>query len=145
MQPRWKFVGSIGDVDPIAYGGGFVYEDELGNYSPEMDFLEPAPDGVWEKMGDKTPLHVFRIILENDATAEWWYERLDGVAKFVGCPVEELQQMAKSDVVMEKALLYQDLVHYFGFDNFDPEPLSWTEGEAYIKYASEMEKMHERR
>jgi hypothetical protein len=40
-QPRWKFVANLGDVNPLDYGGLFVYVDETGIYPPEMERVEP--------------------------------------------------------------------------------------------------------
>jgi hypothetical protein len=68
-QPEWKYVGRIGDVDPISYGGGFVYEDVTGVYPPELSYIEPATDEEWEKYTnadneDALPLQVYRIVLD---------------------------------------------------------------------------------
>ena len=54
QQPRWKNVGHIGDVDPIAHGGGFVYEDSTGVYCPEMTYFETLDDGTWVRMRGNT-------------------------------------------------------------------------------------------
>lgn len=39
-QPEWKFFANLGDADPITYGGVFVFTDETGIYSPEVEILE---------------------------------------------------------------------------------------------------------
>ena len=56
-QPSWKCIGHIGDVDPIAYGGGFVYIDETGIYPPELTYFEPAEDSDWQENGEQSKLH----------------------------------------------------------------------------------------
>lgn len=39
-QPEWKFIANLGDVNPIDYGGFFVYVDQTGVYDPEVEVLE---------------------------------------------------------------------------------------------------------
>ena len=63
-QPKWKCIGHIGDVDPIAYGGGFVYVDETGIYPPELTYFEPASDEDWKENEDKAKLQEYRIVLD---------------------------------------------------------------------------------
>ena len=38
-QPKWKLIAQLGDVNPIDYGGYFIYEDETGVYPPEGEKL----------------------------------------------------------------------------------------------------------
>lgn len=136
-QPVWRNVGHIGDVDPIAYGGGFVYEDETGIYCPEMSYFEPAPDSEWHKTEGATPLRVYRVLLEKDSTREWWYEDLQAVANYTGQTLHEAQRMANG-TTMERAILYSDLISYHGAENFDSYPQTMTEDEAYARYKAEM-------
>lgn len=137
QQPKWQFIGHVGDVDPIAYGGGFVYEDRTKVYAPEMTYFEPAPDSEWDKLGGKTPLAVYRILLERDSTSEWWYARLPEVASYAGVQIETLQGMALGST-MQKALIYEMLIQYFGAHEFDSYPNTTTEGKAYFRYWREM-------
>ena len=140
MQPQWKYIGTIGDCDPITYGGGFVYVDVLGNYSPEIAWFEPETDDKsWQEHGDQIPVVISRILIEKDSTEEWWYRDLDVLSRVIGKPLEELQQMANSNCTMEKALLYMDLLCFFGSYQFDQEPQVISEKTAYQKYAKEME------
>ena len=63
-QPEFEYAGHVGDVDPIAYGGGFVYVDRRGIYPPEMTWFDPSDDDLWHKLEEKTPVTVSRIVLE---------------------------------------------------------------------------------
>jgi len=68
-QPIWKYAGHIGDVDPLSYGGGFVYVDETGVYPPELTYFEPATDDEWQThrdndKQDEIPITVYRIVLD---------------------------------------------------------------------------------
>jgi hypothetical protein len=135
MQPQWKYLDTIGDRDPITNWGGFVYVDELGNYDPELVWFESDYNGSCYEI---TNVRISRIILERNSLEEWWYDKLQSVADFSGCPLEELQQMAISNVYLEKALLYAYLLSYFGAYEFDQEPITLTEDEAYRKYSLEI-------
>lgn len=106
-QPVWKFKGHCGDVDPIAHGGGFVYEDATGVYAPEMTWFEPAPDEDWHKTEGQTPVSIYRVCIERDSTKEWWYSKLGNVASCLGATVEEVQGWASGDT-MSQAQLYFD-------------------------------------
>lgn len=136
-QPVWKYAGHIGDVDPIAYGGGFVYIDETGVYGPEMTWFEPGTDEQWHETEGNTPLQVFRVLLERPES-EWWFDKLDTIASYTGQTVAELVLEAKSDNPVQVAQVYSDLIHYYGVEEFDSYPSTMTEDEAYARYAEEM-------
>jgi hypothetical protein len=38
-QPQWKLIANLGDVNPLDYGGFFVYRDETGVYEEEAELL----------------------------------------------------------------------------------------------------------
>ena len=136
-QPTWKCIGHVGDVDPIAHGGGFVYVDETGVYGPEMTWFEPAPDEQWRETEGGTPVQEYRVLLER-GVEEWWYGKLDSLADSTGVPVEEYRRIAQSGEPLKLAQLYYDLIHYHGAHEFDSYPVTRTEEEAYAKYADEM-------
>ena len=137
-QPEWRLAGRIGDVDPIAHGGGFVYEDATGVYAPEIAWFEHAPDEQWHRDGGATPVTVYRIVVERDSEAEWWHERLADVAASAGLDPESLREQAGETDTMTRARLYSDLISYFGPYEFDQYPVTMTEDEAYAKYAAEL-------
>jgi hypothetical protein len=138
-QPKWKAIGGIGDVDPIAHGGGFVYEDSTGVYAPEMTYFEPSSDETWHKLGGRSPLTVYRVLIERDSTKEWWYSKLDSITPYTGQSLEDIQRYANGST-MERAQLYSDLISYFGAHEFDSYPEQTTEGKAYFRYWREMKK-----
>jgi hypothetical protein len=136
-QPTWKCIGHIGDVDPIAYGGGFVYIDETGVYDPVLIYFEPASDEDWHKLGDKAQVSEYRIVLEKDSTREWWYKNLESIASYTGMPLEEVLIYANSNDPVVKAQLYADLISYHGVENFHSYPCVMTEEVAYDRYKEE--------
>lgn len=71
QQPTWKLIVNLGDVNPIDYGGFFVYVDETGEYEPEAELLEVPPDNEAEynripgrPMPAPTPYRVYRFRLD---------------------------------------------------------------------------------
>jgi hypothetical protein len=138
QQPEWKCVGHIGDVDPIAHGGGFVYIDTTGVYGPELTWFEPGSDEQWHKTEGATKLNEYRVLLENNAQHEWWFEKLTEVAQSCGQDEASYREDALSTEPMKRALVYWDLLSYFGPHEFDSYPIERTEDEAYTHYADEM-------
>lgn len=144
-QPRWKFKCNLGDVDPLEHDGLFVYEDETGVYQPEMERLE--------RLGDDNYL-VYRVVLDRCAYVdgrhlvhdkdfakaepakyiEWFSRDLKSVASFVGRKVAELITDLCSEDVQARALAYQDIYSYHGWENGDSEPLTLTREEAEARY-----------
>ena len=43
-QPVWSCIANLGDVNPIDYGGYFVYIDTTGVYPPEAELLIAPSD-----------------------------------------------------------------------------------------------------
>ena len=172
-QPSWKCVGHIGDIDPIAYGGGFVYQDETGVYPPELTYFEPLSDEEWKNSRESTPLTIYRLVLdpprfktltelgkrtilasdlppsERGKTWEWyneWYvDKLPSVAQTCGVTPLRLLRELFSRKPLTRAMAYQELIAYFGPFEFDQYPLQMTEGEAYAHYAEEMKLVRTRK
>jgi hypothetical protein len=152
-------LGSIGDVNPIKYGGGYVLSDDD---SPEgwieyVDGLEALADGgyypgirAWEIDLDN-PDHlalkitVYRVPLyrlrretttDDDGTEvtrvmprEWYLRYLRSVASCVGSTERALVDSLCAENPCERASAYQDLAAYFGWHEFDSYPLELTLGE----------------
>jgi hypothetical protein len=166
-QPSWKCIGHIGDVDPIAYGGGFVYIDETGVYPPELTYFEPAEDSDWKKNGEQSKLQEYRIILDAPRFktltdkgkrecigteelpanqrgntwcwySEWYVEDLVSVADTCGTRAFSLLRNLMSRNPMRRAFAYEYLISYFGVHEFDSDPRTLTEDEAYARFAEEM-------
>jgi hypothetical protein len=144
-QPQWQFIGHVGDIDPISHGGGLIYKDTTGKYCPEMTWFEPAPEEEWKEKGELAKVTIYRILLENDSTKEWWYKSLNTIAEWSGISYETLLDLSTSPDPMEKAWVYEQLLRYFGPENFDSDPTKMTEAEAEEKYAIELAQIRRRR
>jgi len=137
QQPKWKLAGHVGDVDPIAHGGGFVYIDETGVYGPEMTWFETLDDGTWERLQGETPVTEYRIMLDS-GTEEWWYEDLYKVVEYCGGQLKDYREYAVSSDPMVLANLYADLISYHSAYEFDQYPSTYTEDQEYERYKEEM-------
>lgn len=58
QQPKWKYVGNLGDRDPINHGGLFVFVDETGVYAPEAELLELVSGDIEDEYNDDDELVV---------------------------------------------------------------------------------------
>lgn len=148
MQPKWKFRANLGDADPIDHGGYFVFEDETGVYPPEAELLispdsDEAPEG-WI---------VYRFILEPCTFIDgilsdnkfhpdhpaWFADKLSDVASSIGQPLEVIRQWIVSGSLEERALAWQAIGQYHGFDNLDSYPLTFkTRAEVETRYSDEI-------
>lgn len=133
-QPNWAHIGSIGDTNPVAFGGALnflkaiVYIDTTGKYSPEMTWFE---SGLYEEV------EVSRVLIEECPIHEWWYDKLAEVAGYSGITAHQLQEWSHGSV-MDRAFLYRELIYYHGVSNFDECPDVMTTRDAYVKFHDEI-------
>lgn len=62
-QPKWKFLANLGDADPLANDGLFLYVDETGVYSPELERLALHYESANAEEGERKYL-IHRICLD---------------------------------------------------------------------------------
>ncbi len=161
-QPEWQYVCTIGDRDPIAFGGGFVYKDLTGVYAPELVYFEPGSDEDWHKTEGETPLQAYRLCLDpprfktlihgnykSDFTPaergkswnwynEWFVSDLPSIASSAGTTACTLLRRLFSKEPRRRAWAYYDIIGHRGAYQFDQYPVTMTEDEAYARYDSEM-------
>jgi hypothetical protein len=157
-QPKWVLLANLGDVNPVDYGGFFVYRDETGVYPEEAELLE-APDddsGTWEvrRVVLERCTYVNGVLSDNKFHPDFpaWFaepeseraERpqdttyLRNVAECCGVEVEALIEMFCSADPVERAQAYRMVGDYHGWDNLDSYPLTFTDrAEVESRYAAE--------
>jgi hypothetical protein len=159
-QPTWKLLQNLGDVNPIDYGGYFVFTDETGVYSPEAELLispdeEPAEDDP-QYMIYRFSLDRFKTIEDEETHTiylipyrynvdewpypasrydEWFHKDLASVARFIGSTVEEMRSDLCSEDPLSRAHAYRAIGDYHGFENFDGYPLRLTRADVETRYA----------
>ena len=150
-QPKWKLVVQLGDVNPIDYGGYFVYEDETGVYEPEAELLDSAEtdDGTWivHRFSLDRCKMVESFLVPHKYNASWphpanrydeWFNRdLDQVSVHCGIPVETLRAQLCAESAIERAQAYRAIGEHHGFENLDSDPLTFTDrAEVEARYAN---------
>lgn len=152
-QPTWKQIGTVGDINPFDYDGGFIYQDETGVYTEELEYIQADNDGL---MDDAT-WNVYRWSLDrlemvtaengdillvpfgfssrNDlphpiaSYDEWFNGDIASAANSLGCTVETLRESLCSQDATRRAFAYLELAQYHGFANFDSYPYTYTDRE----------------
>lgn len=139
-QPVWNKVGTVGDVNPIDYGGGIVLVDGTGVYPPEVEYYEPIdPDR------EASPVKVYRFVLYpctyvngvlsdnkyHPDHAVWFADDVHTLAsQFEDMADDDLIGMFCSDDPMERAFAWLEVGMYNGLDNLDDYPLTMSYSEA---------------
>ncbi len=145
-QPQWKLIANLGDVNPVDYGGYFVFVDETGVYGPEAELLlspddDDAPEGwtAYRILLDRCTF-VDGVLSDNSFHPEMsaWFAQsqaerearpqdttnLANVAACFSTDEESLITALCSDDPILRAQAYQMIGEYHGFENFDSDP--WT-------------------
>jgi len=143
-QPKWKRVGTIGDINFVEYDGGIVFVDETGGYCPELEYVQNMPE-------PHNDAYVYRILLEPlklspngnlipaaydsswsypiESYTEWFDDSIQQVASQVGMDRAEFIKALTSDNPIARASAYEELARYHGWENFDSYPLHFTSRE----------------
>jgi hypothetical protein len=146
-QPEWKFIANLGDVNPLEYGGYFIFEDTTGVYQPEAELYMPEDKLAYRFSLDKLTIWAGHLIPEGFNRRmdlphpvydyiEWFDGDIKSIASFVGLSYLELMSMFSSDDICVRARAYQAIGDYHGYDNLDSYPLELTEEEAEKRYSS---------
>lgn len=159
-QPKWKCIANLGDVNPVDYGGLFVYIDETGVYPPEMECLEPNSDD------DADGWEVRRVVLERCSFVDgilsdnkfhpelpaWFAEPesqrkerpqdttyLQNVCDCMDYDGDELIADLCSGDPLRMANAYRAILDYHGWDNGDSYPLDFSSREEVeARYADDL-------
>lgn len=132
-QPVWKLIANLGDVNPVDYGGLFVYQDETGVYPPEVELLESPDD-------DEGNWIAYRFILEpctfingilsdnsfHPDSPAWFADSISQVADCVGADVDTFIADLCGDDILARARAWSDIGQYHGMANLDSYPLEFT-------------------
>lgn len=143
-QPIWKKIGTVGDVNPLDYDGGFIYEDETGVYPAELEYIARTGKDSWKvfrwpldrceavTVDGKTLLVPFgfptRADLPHPITDydEWFNSDLESAAASMSRNVDEFRADLCTENLNMRAAAYLDLALYHGFENFDSYPLTFA-------------------
>jgi hypothetical protein len=143
-QPKWEFVANLGDVNPIDYGGYFVFRDATGVYPEEAELLIAGDS-------DEEGWEVRRFILERCTFTDgilsdnkfhplhpaWFADSLGKIADCNGIEEQVLRMQLCSSCAVERAHAYRCIGDYQGWDNLDSYPLQFSDrAEVESRYAN---------
>lgn len=156
-QPTWKLIANLGDVNPVDYGGYFVYVDETGVYPPEAELLVSPDD---DDSGEGWTVYRFTldrctfvdgVLSDNLFHPEMsaWFAMPESnrasrpqdttYLSNVDQDVESLIADFCSDDPLNRAQAYRAIGDYHGFENLDSYPLHFaSRDEVEARYAVEV-------
>ncbi len=120
-----QILGRIGDVDPIEYGGGIVFQTEYGPVLEYTRGLEGEDVDAEDDHEHSAKLPLYRVDIDDDALKDLsWLkpDDLKSIARTMDRTVSDLRKAAKSSNVMERVSFYEDVAGYYGWDNIDHYP-----------------------
>ena len=158
QQPVWKLVTQLGDANPVEHGGLFVYEDTTGVYPPEAErLLNLDWDSVSEWEVRRFVLENLKLVKDGDnvylvaasynpdwsnplpSYDEWFHKDLAAVAASIGRTLEQMREWFTSTNSKLRALAWEALGDYHGWDNLDSYPRILTsEGEVRERYKGDI-------
>lgn len=148
MQPKWKIIGRVGDIDPVEYGGGWVKLDLNNRYDPEMEIYVPELGAAYQIILERQEVTPEGFLMDAgqyqrragllyplEQYESWFSENLDQPAACYGLDVAELRRLLCSLDVMEVAYGYECLIGFYGYDEFDGYPVPLTRAQARERYS----------
>lgn len=160
-QPKWKYVASFGDVNPLDHEGALLFVDETGVYPPELEVITIDNNG--EVYEENLKYTIYRVQCEQcfydkgvlsdnkfhkDHPA-WWaskdpdhkkrhgydqWSQFCEIPKGINQDVDEYAREFTSDDAEVRGAAYYWLGEHFGWDNFDQYPLKMNREEAEKRY-----------
>lgn len=145
-QPEWVFVANLGDVNPIDYGGLFVFTDSTGVYDPECESVEMIDDS--EDDEDRQRFIVHRWILEpctfidgvlsdnpyHPDSPAWFADDLGAAARCCDVELDELRWLFCSADAVERAQAWRVVRDYWGEHELDSYPMTFSRAEIEKRY-----------
>ncbi len=125
-DPNVEILGTIGDVNPIAYGGGYVCRrtdrpDDL----PWVEFCHGVEFASDVEIREST-FEVYREDVHADVCAYLDWADLAKVAESCDTTPEELRECGRSKNVMDRVWAIETIALYYGWNGLDSYPLSLT-------------------
>lgn len=147
-QPAWKFLENLGDVNPLDYGGLFVFVDETGVYPAEMEKLDTPEGYEVEEPDDAGKFMVYRVTLDRCSFVDgvlsdnefhrdkpaWFAANLENVCAAQDYPIDELRADLCAEEPLRRARAWQAVLDHHGWMNGDSDPIQLTRAEADVRY-----------
>jgi hypothetical protein len=129
-------LGSVGDVDPISYGGGYLFSTPGGGgphieYFEGLDSDERASRVFDDDKIDALKVQLYRVDLGKDAKdflSDYDWVDWKDIARSTGGAASDYAS-SKLGTAQARAHALQDAAGYHGWHSFDSYPLELTVGE----------------
>lgn len=108
-----KFHAVIGDLNPIEHDGGVVFDRGHG---PEVVYFQG-----WHHDEEGPQVCVATFMVEDDVLEDLDWVDWKSVADLNGMEVDELKKWAKSEDVVDRALVYERVAAYCGYGELDSQ------------------------
>lgn len=128
-----RYIGVIGDVNPIEHQGGVIYD---AGYGPHLLYFQP-----WSDEGDDM-VSVYEIPIGDDVLEDLSWVDWNEVADFIGMDESELRSHARSDNVHARASTVEAVGSYYGFGELDPQVIDVTYEHAEDKWGDAVDAAH---
>lgn len=162
MSDKVKYLGNLGDVNPIEHGGYFIYQTTRDN--GEIEYHAEKLDSPEEDILGAT-WRVYRFTLDrqklvrlesmdrpylvpyswNDTYPhyiskyeEWFVKSLGEVASYVGSTKKGLELVLTSDDPLQLAWAYQCIGDFHGWANLNADCFLLTKKEVKQRYQKEL-------
>jgi len=126
-----KKITSVGDVNPIEYGGGFVYSED-GNrwieYTSGVEDVEDAPmegDPGYEDI----KLTVYLVAVEDDVFGWHSWAKIADIARTSGYAKQDLKAAGKSSKLRDRVWATEAIAGMWGWYELDNYPITLTVAE----------------
>lgn len=130
---RRKYIGVIGDMNPIEHWGGVIYD---AGYGPHMTYFQ-SYDAEGEEM-----VSVYDFPIDDNALEDLNWVDWDAVASYIDMDVDELKGHATSNNILARASVYEAVGSYQGFGELDPNQQEMTLKSAEGKYGRAVDAAH---
>jgi hypothetical protein len=130
-DPGVKILGTVGDADPIEYGGGYIIEED-GKIRIEYFYGLDI-----DKPNHENKFNVYYVTIEPNILSycNWiTKEDLEQIAHYIGYDITALKKLSDSKDPSERAVVLGAIASYFGWDNLDQYPMKLTEKELRIRW-----------
>lgn len=131
VAKRERAIGTIGDVNPIEYDGGIIYQK---GDPPRYRMIYFQHYGE-----DDGQVSVYGFDIEDDVIKDLNWADWEQIAESFGADVDELKAMARSPDPFERAWVYESVGGYDGFSNLDGYADDMTVEHAEKMYGADLE------
>lgn len=163
QQPKWKYVASFGDVNPLNHEGALLFVDETGVYPSELEVITIDNNG--EVYEENLKYTIYRVPCEpcffDEITGVlsdnkfhkdypvWWakadpdhkqrhgydqWSRFRELAEGMDMTANEYARQFTSDDPEVRGQAYYWLGEHHGWNEFDQYPLKMNRAEAEKRY-----------